>query len=234
MTTLLRRLRRARVRRSVVAFAALAAFTLGACGSGGDDASDGVASLDDGAPDEASTASVAPTATTELLDQEEALFEFAACMREHGVDMPDPQLDDDGGVRIQIGTGEAERERGDSDQVNRAMEECQDLMPRGPVERNGEQFDPTEMQDELLEFAQCMRDHGVDMPDPEFGEDGRIEVGTMTDTADAEGSDGPVLAGPFGTLDLGDPATEAAFAECGEDTAFAIPGGGGGELEDDE
>ena len=191
MTTLLRRLRRARVRRSVVAFAALAAFTLGACGSGGDNATDGVAS-------------------------------------------PDPKLDDHGGVRIQIGTGEAERERGDSDQVNRAMEECQDLMPRGPVERNGEQFDPTEMQDELLEFAQCMRDHGVDMPDPEFGEDGRIEVGTMTDTADAEGSDGRVLAGPFGTLDLGDPATEAAFAECGEDTAFAIPGGGGGEFEDDE
>jgi hypothetical protein len=222
----------------VVALAALAAFTLGACGSGGDDASDGVASLDDGAADDASTGSAAPTATTEPVDQEEALLEFAACMRENGVDMPDPQLDDDGGVRIQIGGAEPEPGQGQPADVDAAMEECRDLMPRGPVERNGEQFDPTEMQDELLAFAQCMRDHGVDMPDPEFGEDGRIEVGSVTDSADDEGSGGPVLAGPFGTLDLGDPATEAAFAACGEDTGFAIPGGGGrgggGEFEGDE
>jgi hypothetical protein len=224
----------------VVPLAALAAFTLGACGSGGDNATDGVASLDDGAADDASTGSAAPTATTEPVDQEEALLEFAACMRENGVDMPDPQLDDDGGVRIQIGGSEPEPGQGQPADVDAAMEECRDLMPRGPVERNGEEFDPTEMQDELLAFAQCMRDHGVDMPDPEFDEDGRIEVGTVTDSADDDdASGGPVLRGPFGTLDMGDPATEAAFEECSEGTGFGMPGRGGagaatGEPEGDE
>jgi hypothetical protein len=102
-------------------------------------------------------------------------------------------------------------------------------MPRGPVERNGDEFDPTDMQDELLAFAQCMRDNGIDMPDPDFGEDGRLEAGPATDSADDDdGSGGPVLRGPFGTLDLSDPATEAAFEECGEGTMFGMPGEGGG------
>jgi hypothetical protein len=208
----------------VVPVAVLAAFALGACGGGGDGVSDGVASLDDEVADAASEGSAAPTATTEPVDQEEALLEFAACMRENGVDMPDPEVDDNGGVLIQIGDGEQEPGAGPPEGVEEAMDECGELMPRGPVERNGEEFDPTEMQDEMLAFAQCMRDHGIDMPDPDFGEDGRLEAGSDTESADAGGS-GPVLRGPFGTLDPSDPATEAAFEECGEGTMFGLPGG---------
>ena len=225
MTTLLTRPRRAHVRRSVVPIAALAAFTLGACGGGGDGAADGVASLDDAAADEPSSESAAPTATTEPIDQEEALLAFAACMRENGVDMPDPEVDENGGVMIQIGDGEQQPGQGPPEGVEEAMDECGDLMPRGPVERDGEGFDPTEMQDEMLAFAQCMRDNGIDMPDPDFDEDGRLE-GSTESVEDDDGSGGPVLSGPFGTLDLGDPATEAAFEECGEGTMFGMPGRG--------
>ena len=28
------------------------------------------------------------------------------------------------------------------------------------------------MQEQALAFAQCMREHGIDMPDPQFGNDG--------------------------------------------------------------
>jgi hypothetical protein len=220
----------------VVPVAALAAFTLGACGGTDDGASDGVASLDDGAADQVGDGTAAPTATTEPLDQEEALLAFAACMRENGVDMPDPQVDENGGVMIQIGGDAPEPGAGPPEGVEEAMEACEGLMPRGPIERDGEQFDPTEMQDEMLAFAQCMREHGIDMPDPDFGEDGRLEVGSV-DAEDA--SEGPVLAGPFGTLDLSDPATEAAFEECGEGTMFsgvgpAVGAPGVGRSEDDE
>ena len=33
-----------------------------------------------------------------------------------------------------------------------------------------------EMREELLEFTECMREHGIDMPDPVFGESGRVEI----------------------------------------------------------
>jgi hypothetical protein len=214
----------------VVPIAALAAFILGACGGDGDGAADGVASLDDAATDEPSSDSAAPTATTEPVDQEEALLAFAACMRENGVDMPDPEVDENGGVMIQIGDGEQEPGDGPPEGVDEAMDECGDLMPRGPVERDGEGFDPTQMQDEMLAFTQCMRDNGIDMPDPDFDEDGRLEDGPVTDSADESSAQGRVLRGPFGTLDLSDPATEAAFEECSEGTMFGQPGEGGGGI----
>ena len=33
------------------------------------------------------------------------------------------------------------------------------------------------MREQMLEFAQCMRDHGVDMPDPMFNDDGGVQIG---------------------------------------------------------
>jgi hypothetical protein len=33
------------------------------------------------------------------------------------------------------------------------------------------------MREQMLEYAQCMRDHGVDFPDPEFGDNGRVTMG---------------------------------------------------------
>ena len=44
----------------------------------------------------------------------------------------------------------------------------------GAIELDPEQ--QAEMQEQLLDFAQCMRDHGIDMADPVFGEDGRVEI----------------------------------------------------------
>lgn len=217
-------LRRSRGIAPVVVVAALA---LAGCGGGDDDTAndDGVASLDD-EPDEPDDTTVATGPdTTEPVDMEEAMLDFAACMREHGVDMPDPQVDEDGGVTMQMGAGPGDGPSADTDE---AFEACRELMPRGPVTRNGDDFDPTEMQDELLEFAQCMRDHGVDMPDPDFDDEGRLEERTI----DVEGNDGsvpsgPVLFGPFGELDLSDPATADAFEICSEGTMFAGPPGGG-------
>src|SRR4051794_32472153 len=38
-------------------------------------------------------------------DMAEKMRKFASCMREHGVDMPDPEVDDQGRVKMQIGEG---------------------------------------------------------------------------------------------------------------------------------
>jgi hypothetical protein len=218
---------RARRSRGVLPAVLVAAVALTACGGTDDDsgdAGDGVASLDDAtdATDASDANDTASPSTTEPVDSEQALLEFAACMREHGVDMPDPQIDENGGVQIEIGGVGAGP--GDPDVFQEAQEACAELMPRGPITRNGEDFDPSEMQDQMLEFAQCMRDHGIAMDDPDFSEEGRLEV-TATIPEGGEAPSGPVLAGPFGTLDLSDPDVAAAFEECGADTGFGPPGG---------
>jgi hypothetical protein len=45
------------------------------------------------------SASAHPTAS---VDPQEQAREFAQCMRDHGVDMPDPDTDGGGGVRVTI------------------------------------------------------------------------------------------------------------------------------------
>ena len=75
---------------------------------------------------------------------------FAACMREHGVpDFPDPV---DGRFAMRGG--------GDPAALRAAQEACQELAPSGRA--------TPQMQEQLLAFCQCMREHGVpDFPDPE-------------------------------------------------------------------
>lgn len=232
----------ARRARRILPAALVAAFALAACG-GGDDDADGIASLEDVAGDTAAppdgsdppgdASDGTTTATTEPRDVETALLEFAACMRSHGVDMPDPQVDEHGRIQVQIGVGAGP---GDPDAVDEAQEACADLMPQGPLSGDNDQFDPTEMQDQLLEFTRCMREHGVEIDDPDFDEDGRIGQVTATVPEGDDAPRGPVLAGPFGTLDMSDPNVVAAFEECGSDTGFGpppgespAPGGPGGD-----
>ena len=144
-----------------------AVLLLAACGSSGG-SNDGVASLDDSAAGDDSTA----TSDGEV-DREEALLEFAECMRENGVDMPDPQVEEGGGVLIRGPEGGPRNE----EDFEAAMEECQELLPE-----EGGRFDEQQqaaMQDAMLEYAKCMRAEGIDMPDPEFSGEGgaRMTIG---------------------------------------------------------
>ena len=86
---------------------------------------------------------------------------FAACMREHGVsDFPDPNASGEStideivnGSSLDPGTAAWKQ----------AIGACKDLQPPGFTghKRRAEQ------QDAALEFAQCIREHGVkDFPDP--------------------------------------------------------------------
>jgi hypothetical protein len=150
---------------------------LAACGQDPDD--DGVASLGDGAS--GSAASASPS-----VDPEEAMQAFAECMREHGLeDFPDPTIDENGGIEISAGDpgdfGRAE--------LDAAMQACDHLLPEGAGPGDGEGPSAEEqaaMEDALLAYAQCMRDHGIDMPDPEFSGGGVIQQGGDFDPNDPE------------------------------------------------
>jgi len=76
-----------------------------------------------------------------------------------------------------------------------------------------------EMQDQALAFAECMREQGIDMPDPVFGEGGRV-------TQAIGGPDG-------GGIDLSDEEFQEAQEACGQEGGLGItvegPGAGGSD-----
>ena len=84
---------------------------------------------------------------------------FAECMRENGVtDFPDPNASDD-----QEFVETMKRLETSSAAWKKAIGACKDLRPPGVL---GGKASPQQMRGRL-EFAQCMRDNGVeDFPDP--------------------------------------------------------------------
>ena len=60
----------------------------------------------------------------------------------------------------------------------------------GDIEIDPEQ--KAEMKAEMLEFAECMREHGIDMADPVFSDDGRVTL-----QGPPPGADGPCRWGAF-------------------------------------
>jgi hypothetical protein len=91
---------------------------------------------------------------------------FADCMRDNGVsEFPDP--DASGGLTID-GVVNGSSLDPNSPAWEEAIDACKDLQPPGFM-GNGRRS--PEQQSTALEFAQCIRDHGVkDFPDPVNGE----------------------------------------------------------------
>jgi len=99
-------------------------------------------------------------------DKQEAALKWAQCMREHGVDMPDPEVDDKGRMRVQMRGGPGAN-------AEQAQKACQSLMEQiGPADLSLEERQQAEQA--MLAFARCMRAHGQDVPDPVPGEGIRI------------------------------------------------------------
>jgi hypothetical protein len=130
-------------------------LALAACGGSPD--GDRVASLTGGGGATGTTNGAAKTADK---DPQQAALDFAKCMREHGIDMPDPQVDDQGRVRVRVGGPGGDRP--DPKKLDEAQKACGRLMGGGD---GAGQIDPEE-RDAMVAFARCMREHGIDMPDP--------------------------------------------------------------------
>ena len=146
----------------LAALALLATFALAGCAPA---SPTGVASLDGG-----TGATNTPEESNEPREGDQV--KFAECMREHGIDMPDPEPDSDGGgglsVAIPQGTSKEE--------ADAAIEACKEFMPGGgePVKASPEQLAA------MREFAKCMRENGIEnFPDPSA--DGGIQIGSNRD-----------------------------------------------------
>ena len=147
----------------IIGLALGGALLLAGCGAKGDDASK-VASI----TTPSSTGNAAADNSSGKTD-EDKMRDFAKCMREHGVDMPDPKPGPDGkGMSIAIGGDGA-----DQGKMEAAQNACKKLMPNG-----GEMKPPTaEELDKMRQQAKCMREHGIDMPDPDPTGKGATRMG---------------------------------------------------------
>ena len=204
------RRRRASALLALTCLAAVAVF-VAACGAAAP-SSDGVVSL--ATPSPSDGASAAPS---ESVDPEVAIADFEACMKEHGVDVQISiaQPGTGGGgpatgeFRAPPVAGEAQPNTGQPQEPDpKALQEadaaCRHLLPSGMEGDPNATMDP-EMADKLLDFSKCMRDHGIDFPDPQFQGGGvMMQMGEGIDPSSEE--------------------FQAAQEACGD----LLPGGGPG------
>jgi hypothetical protein len=136
-------------------------FTLvTACGGPADDG-DGVASISE-TNTPSSSAAKGKDGETDI-DQIRA---YTKCMREHGIDMKDPEPDPGGGGSGGIGI--SVDGASDKAKVDKANAACKHLMPNG-----GEPEKPSaEQLDEARKTAKCLREHGIDVKDPTMDDPG--------------------------------------------------------------
>ena len=167
------------------------AVVAASCSGGNDDATPGVATL---TPTTDTVVGVDP-----LRETEEQARELVQCLRNEGVNVPDPTITGDGNIRF---SPPADFGAGDLGTLQTAADACADLIEG--LDIGFQNIDLTTITDNLLVFASCMRDNGYDIRDPDFslfvpGPDGSVPTG-----------------GPFGDLDFTDPGFIAAFPACQE------------------
>ena len=163
----------ARAGAALVGVAALAG-----CGPSGDS---GIAHLAD-------VATPTPSSSTSTKTAEEQALAFAQCMRDKGVDFPDPTVDANGNPSFR---GAFDRSQsggfnpGDTS-FRDALDACRGLMSGfsfGGGVRGGA-FDSTAIQDAMLAYTECLRDQGLDVGDITFGGPGLRGGGTGPGGAD--------------------------------------------------
>lgn len=183
----------------------LLAFGLFTAACSGTDSDSGVASLED-----ASQNSSQEDAADDSASQEDAVMAFTVCLRDEGLDVEDPTVDDQGNLRP---PRPRDLESVDREVAGAAFESCSSHLEG--VTFGFESEDRTQREDDLLAFASCARENGYDMPDPDFS------------TPRTPGQGG---GGPFGGIDQDDPAFQAALEACSDlfTAGSPIPGTGGG------
>jgi hypothetical protein len=132
-------------------------------------------------------------------DLQAGALKFARCMRDHGIDMPDPKTGANGNVMIQAGPA-GKLKPGDP-AFERAQKACEHFLPQ---RQNMTPAQEQEAQERMLKFARCMREHGIDIPD-------------------SAASGGPVrIGGPGSDVDPRDPAFQRAQKACMKDAPGPI------------
>ena len=138
----------------------------------------------------AGVASISGTTSTQAeggTEDLDPLLAFAVCMRENGLeDFEDPIVDSDGKVEF-LSKAESETK----DRFDAAFAVCGPLLDNTVLGASRDDAEAVEKLDALLELARCMRNAGIDMPDPD-------------------------PSGQFDEFDKESPEFEAAYEQCAD------------------
>jgi hypothetical protein len=182
-------------RRVLAASAAAAALVVGltACGS---------------SSPSTTSATAASGGATSSSARYQARLNLAKCLRAHGVNVPDPSP---GGGPAGGGGGDAFRAARSSPNFQSAMQACAQYRRQANPLANLSPAQRAQFQQALVKFAQCMRAHNINVPDP---------------TTSAGGGFGIFRQIP--SSERNSPAFRAAAQTCSTNLPFRPGGGRGG------
>lgn len=136
---------------------------------------------EEGGTDVASGSGAQPTGTassaTPSLSQEEMGVKFAQCLRENGVNVPDPEPGKGPQIRLDPSSGVTKED------VDKAMEACREFDPQA----NGSNGSNPQAEENGRKYAECMRKNGVEkFPDPKPGQRGILIDGETAKDPDLQ------------------------------------------------
>ncbi len=106
--------------------------------------------------------------------QFQARLNLAKCFREHGLNVPDPSSG--GGPAGGGGIFRTLRQYSQT-QVQTATQACRQYFAQAFPRANISPQQRAQLQQQLVKFAQCMRSHGVNIPDPSASSGGGFGFG---------------------------------------------------------
>jgi hypothetical protein len=133
------------------------------------------------------------TSTTSASARYQARLNLARCLRAHGVNVPDPSPN--GGPAE--GGGGLFRQTQASPNFQPAMQACAKYRQQAFPFANLSPAQRAQFQRDLVKFAECMRAHNINVPDPTTGPNG-----------------GFGLRRAFGSIDRNSPAFQSAQQAC--------------------
>ncbi|NYI40059.1 hypothetical protein [Demequina lutea] len=147
-----------------IAMASVAGLALVLSGCSSQTTNSGIANL--------GNAKAGPTAAAKPKGSaEDQAIAFAQCMRDNGVDFPDPTVDAQGNPSFANAFKQSQSggfKPGDTS-FRTAMTACQSLASGLQIGGGGGNFDSQAMTDALYSYTQCLRDQGLDVGDITLG-----------------------------------------------------------------
>ena len=171
------------VRGAAAAVGLTLALLTGACGGGSEEGSSG-------------TGNGQGSSASSNNDPQKAFLAYARCMREQGINMPDP--DPSNGVVFNAADRSIDR-----DALAKAESQCKKHL-EGVTVDNAD-GDDAEMQDRMVKLTQCLRQRGFNIPDPQ-----PVDSGGAPSQAEPD-------------FDLNDPNFKKAERECAKVAGLPEP-----------
>ncbi|MGW6281079.1 hypothetical protein [Kribbella sp. NPDC055071] len=120
-----------------------------------------------------------PTTAKPSLSQDEKAVKFTQCLRENGLNVPDPEPGKGPMLKFDKSSGVTQ------EQVQKAMEACQEYNPQGQGQPNPQQ------EENGRKYAECMRKNGVEQfPDPKPDQQGIMIGPGVADDPDFQKAQG--------------------------------------------